>query len=410
MNAHYQLPIGEMERLERLEAERAETVRILGTAQTSIDSGKELNQDELVAAGEAKLRLAAIDVEIENLECAGRSSRLRVLDGGRLAARAKAPEFLVDGILETDSHGVMGGASMTFKSFIALRLAHSICTGREFMGRKIYKQGAVVYVCGEGEGGISRRIRAMEQELGPLPAGGLQIIPGTIRIDDPVDMSEFGAYLREVRPVLVILDTFASLCGRTDESSPSEVGPVLRRIKDTCRAGGASSMIVHHFGKDADRGFRGASNFTSDVDFAFKVCREADSLSTSITCHKAKDGEPFQPLYVAMNRVKLDGLTDQEGRPVFSLVAGQGESCASEPESATTEWARALHVLRSCYEGQRTALELGGRPGANPAVAWRDWDQAMKEAGISNPRRERDNLRKKGLIEELAGKEYRPKR
>jgi hypothetical protein len=34
----------------------------------------------------------------------------------------------------------------------------------------------------------------------------------------------------------------------------------------------------------------------------------------------------------------------------------------------------------------------------------------MKEAGISNPRRERDNLRKKGLIEELAGKEYRPKR
>ncbi len=407
MNAHYQLPIGKME---LLETERAEAARILGEAQARIDCGEELSQDELVEAGNARVRVAAIDIEMENLRSASRSSKLRVLDGSNLAARAKAPEFLIDGILESDSHGVMGGASMTFKSFIALRLAYSICTGTPFMGRKIYKRGAVVYVCGEGEGGISRRLKALEQTLGPLPTGMLQIIPGSIRIDDPVDMSEFGAYLREVRPVLVILDTFASLCGRTDESSPSEVGPVLRRIKDTCRAGGASSMIVHHFGKDAERGFRGASNFTSDVDFAFKVCREADNLSTNVTCNKAKDGEPFQPLHIAMTRVKLDGLADQEGLPVYSLVAGQGESCAPKAESATTEWARALHVLRSCHEGQRTVLELGGRPGANPAVAWRDWDQAMKEAGISNPRRERDNLRKKGLIEELAGKEYRPKR
>lgn len=408
MNARYQLPIAEME---RLEAERAETVRILEEARARIVRGEELDQDELVEAGQAEIRLSAISVEIENLERQNRASKLRVLDGSRLAAGARAPEFLVDGILEADAHGIMGGASMTFKSFIALRLAYSICTGTPFMGQKIYKRGAVVYVCGEGEGGISRRIRAMEQTLGPLPAGALQIIPGTIRIDDPFDMTEFGDYLREVRPVLVIFDTFASLCGRTDESSPSEVGPVLRRIKETCRAGGASSMIVHHFGKDAERGFRGASNFTNDLDFAFKVFREANSLSTSITCPKQKDGEPFQPIYVSMSRVKLEGLADQEGRPVYSLVAEPGEACAPEQESATTtSWARALHVLRACYEGQRVALEQGGRPGANPAVAWRDWAQSMTEAGISNPRRERDKLREKGLIECLAGGDYRPRK
>ena len=170
-------------------------------------------------------------------------------------------------------------------------------------------------------------------------------------------------------------------------------------------------MIVHHYGKDSERGFRGASNFTSDTDFAFKVTREADSLSSSITCHNQKDAEPFQPIYVTMSRIKLDGLADQEGRPVFSLLAELGdESAKAITASNDTMWARALSVLTACFEGQRTALELAGHHSALPSVTWADWSAAMIEAGIKNPRRERDKLKEKGLIEELAGNEYRPKR
>lgn len=51
-----------------------------------------------------------------------------------LSVKAKAPNYIVNNILETDSHGILGGSSMAFKTFVAIRLAHSVCTGISFMG------------------------------------------------------------------------------------------------------------------------------------------------------------------------------------------------------------------------------------------------------------------------------------
>lgn len=355
--------------------------------------------------------VARIDRELAELEGTPPAPRFCATDAKQLSAAAKAPQFLIDGMLETDSHGIMGGASMTFKSFIALRMAYSVCTGQPFMGRKVYQPGRVLYVCGEGEGAIARRIKAMEQKLGELPAGVMQVIPGGIRIDDPVDMRALAEYLGEFKPALVIFDTFASLCGNTDENSPSSVGPALRMIKETCQAGKSSSLIVHHFGKDADRGFRGASNFTNDVDFAYKASRDGDNLRTTLLCHKSKDSEPFKPFSVEMEKVQLEGLSDQDGRPVYSLVAELGAEVdmAAASEAGGPEWARALQALKICYEGQKVNLELSGRPSSNPPVTWKDWNQTMRDMGLKNPSRAKATLIERGQIECLAGDQFRPK-
>jgi hypothetical protein len=71
-------------------------------------------------------------------------------------------------------------------------------------------------------------------------------------------------------------------------------------------------------------------------------------------------------------------------------------------------WERALEALRICWNTQRDRL-ADTHPGANPSVTWEDWRLAMVDLEISNPRRARDDLKGKGLIECLSGNEYRPK-
>lgn len=240
-------------------------------------------------------------------------------NGDELASNAKAPDYLINNILESDAHGMLSGASMAFKTFVAIGMVHSICTGADFMGQKVYKTGKVLYVCGEGQGALSRRIKAKQIVDGGFN-NNLQILDGTIRIDNKNDMERLKQAIDEIQPVLVVFDTFASLVSETDENSPSDVGRVLKLIKETCRnASNTSSMIVHHHGKDASKGMRGASNFTNDTDFSFELNRNIGSMMTTLSCKKMKDGELFSDIHIEARVVEL-GLIRQDGIETTSLV------------------------------------------------------------------------------------------
>lgn len=342
--------------------------------------------------------------------------RFKLLDGFDLAANAKAPVYLIDEILEEDAHGIMGGASMTYKTFIALRMAYSVCTGEPFMGRRVYRQGKVLFIAGEGASGLSRRWKALQLKLGTVPAGQFKMYGEGVTLKDATAMQRLKECIEDLKPTLVIFDTFAALSGGVDENSPSEVGGALSHVRRACQAGGASSLIVHHFGKDATKGFRGASSFTNDVDFAFMVNRPDNGpgdRSACMVCHKMKDGDQFKPLHFKASPVPL-GLIDQKGQEVYSLVVEEGEKGAgADFESILengTHWQKALEALRICWRTQRDNLEVAGHGDKNPSVTWADWKQAADDiGGISNLRKERKKLEEKELIECLSGNEFRPK-
>ncbi|MNR27415.1 hypothetical protein D3C85_1446890 [compost metagenome] len=129
-----------------------------------------------------------------------------------------------------------------------------------------------------------------------------------------------------------------------------------------------------------------------------------------MVAHKMKDGEPFGPIHFKALPVAL-GLIDQKGQEVYSLVV-ESDTAPGVDVAAIIEhgkaWEKALEALRICWNVQRDRL-ADSRPGANPAVTWDDWRLAMTDMGVSNPRRERDSLANKDLIECLSGNEYRPK-
>lgn len=241
--------------------------------------------------------------------------------GDYLAINATAPDFLINDILETDSHGILGGASMAFKTFADLRLVYSICTGKDFMGHEVYKTGKVLYICGEGKGALARRLKALQIVESDFN-GNLLVLETNISIDVKDDMERLKIAIAKIDPVLVVFDTFASLVSETDENAPCQVAKALRLIKETCRNGHTSSLIIHHYGKDASRGLRGASNFVNDVDFAIEMTRNADSMITTMSCKKQKDGENFQDIHMEAFVVEL-GLARQDGKATTSLVLKQ---------------------------------------------------------------------------------------
>lgn len=319
-------------------------------------------------------------------------------NGWDLAENAKPARYLVDGILEEDAHGIFGGASMTYKTFTALRLAHSICSGKPFAGREVYKKGAVVYVCGEGQGSVQRRLKALLLKCGK-PDYMIDIVPAGVSLTCPESMARLRDRIKPLNPVLVIFDTFASLSGGIEENSNSEVGAALNLVRDTCRAVGASSLIVHHFGKNSEQGFRGASAFVNNVDFAFMAHKRGgeNSRESGLTCHKMKDGEHFSEIFFKAEIVQL-GIYDQKGKESTSLVAEHDENGVSnKPLTQDEIMLRELKHLQSVASITSTTDDPTW-------ISWKDWSAAAKEYDVKNLSREKDKLIARGQVSENKGK------
>ena len=69
--------------------------------------------------------------------------------------------FVIKGLIPECSFASIYGPSGSFKSFLALDWACHIATGKDWDGHKV-KQGAVLYVAGEGGFGVIQRVRAWE--------------------------------------------------------------------------------------------------------------------------------------------------------------------------------------------------------------------------------------------------------
>jgi hypothetical protein len=259
------------------------------------------------------------------------SKKLTYSNGDDLSQQAKPTKFFIKHFLEQDAHGVAWGGSGSYKSAGWFEASHCLCTGRDFMGRKVKQTGIVLYICGEGQGAISRRVRAQIIKNGAFN-NNFKILDFPIAIDNPDDMAKLKVIIDELKPVLVIFDTFASLIIETNEIDNGEVGKVLNSVKATCRNGFTSSVIIHHTGKDASKGARGASAFKNNTDFSFEFSRAVGETTTKITCHKMKDGDDFEPFYMKAEVVPLN-LFDDDGEESTSivLVADNNTSHAKKP-------------------------------------------------------------------------------
>jgi len=298
------------------------------------------------------------------------------ITASELSKNATAPNYLIDNILESKTHGLLAGGSQSFKSFCVLKIAHSICTGKDFFGHEVYETGKVLYICGEGMGALGRRIRALDIVEGDM-GNNFIAKKRPLAIDNIADMDWLRLQINEIKPVLVVFDTFSSLATSTGENINEEVARALRMVSDACSDSGSSSIIVHHYGKDVERGSRGASAFSANVDFEFSMSRVNSSMSTVLSCKKTKDGDYFDD--IALNAYVVDlGLLRQNGKPTTSLILKVGSVLHDLTERQT----KALEIISDLI--QKEGIADYGHWGVNETQIRKAFNAAFKD-DVSNP-------------------------
>ena len=275
-------------------------------------------------------------------------------------------EWLVEDHFPTDCVGLVFGKYGSLKSFFALELALSVACGQMFLGSHPTKAGAVVYIAGEGQSGLKKRVAAW------LKHHGIQQPPETFKLIfhrfNFADSAEAGKLLtlvqeQDVAPAFVIVDTLAR--NMVGSENDAETMSTFIASMDELREGLAKPciLVVHHSGKDETRGSRGYSSLPAAVDVSFELKRQGDGCQ--VRCEKQKDADELDPY--TLGTVKVDLGPGKDGKPVTSLVLVQ--DAGDQP----TPVALALHEERQEEEERLSCI---------PCLTEADW-RANPEAAAT---------------------------
>jgi hypothetical protein len=224
----------------------------------------------------------------------------------------KAPVFLIDGLIEADTLGMLFGNPGCGKSFVAVDIALCVASGAPFHDKSV-KQGPVFFIAGEGHNGLARRFQAWSVSRG-IPLDGIPLFKSArsaqfLNTSSNVAVAESIGELAKLHgsPSLIIVDTLARNFGPGDENSTSDMGAFITAV-DNLRAQylGATVLLVHHSGHYDKQRARGASSLKGGVDFEFRVEKAEEVIS--LYCTKMKDAEESAPLHFRFKEVTLKNM------------------------------------------------------------------------------------------------------
>ena len=228
--------------------------------------------------------------------------------------RDEPVRWLVKDILPANSFSALYGRPGSYKSFAAIYLAACIATGSEAFGKPC-KQGAVVYIAGEGGAGLKRRRDALvkKHQLGhDIP---VYFIKAQLNLRSSLDdMTALVEAVRalQIEPSLIVVDTLARAYAGGEENSAAEMGQFVAVIGAIMEQLGCGVLVIHHAGKDESRGMRGSSALLGAVDSEMECIKVSPDSSPNrygkLTVTKQKDGEDGVEYGFQMETVPLSDI------------------------------------------------------------------------------------------------------
>jgi RecA-family ATPase len=223
--------------------------------------------------------------------------------------------------------GGLVGESGSAKTFIALDCALAITLGRPWADKTV-QPGAVVYVTPEGTRGFRKRIVAARQHY--QPAEGL---PFYLITENPqLGCEEGDAEVLSARildqvdePIaLVIIDTLARAMAGADESSSRDMTIFVNNCERIAEELNCFVLVIHHIGKNAERGARGSSVLKAAADVELMVKGTEGERTVTIT--KAKDGEAGLTMAFTLEAIEIEANGLQFSSCVVRITKDWGHS------------------------------------------------------------------------------------
>jgi hypothetical protein len=214
-------------------------------------------------------------------------------------------EWLIKDFLPKASFAVLFGPPSVGKSFLALSLALAIAAGKDWVGRTV-KGGPVLYIAAEGFGGLKLRVSALVLHSAYDVKTECAFLNRPINFSVRDEVQALIKVIQEARlePALVVIDTLARCFVGGDENSAQEMGRFIDGVETVKRETGAAILVVHHTGKNEQRGARGSSALIGAADTIISCSGDINSLE--IKCEKMKDAEPFKTFTLSSRTVELE--------------------------------------------------------------------------------------------------------
>lgn len=295
-------------------------------------------------------------------------------------------------------HGPSGGG----KTFAVLDIVLNIATGKNSWGEHKCRQGAVVYLAGEGHHGLRGRIAAWKRSTGTQSFNSQFHISKTgtdLNTPDGYSMVRDAILSLPQSPDIIVVDTLHRfLLG--DENSSQDAKTMLDACAGLMREFNASVILVHHTGvnEESQHRARGSSAWRGALDIEISVVPGKDGGPMQLIQRKSKDAELAKPLWMQIETVELDWI-DEDGEQVKSAVARIVDD--SEAPNQTEKESKSLSDARQCFEG---ALIEFGRIDNDDCLfvsddAWSEYMIKLNQWETSASRRTAKMRYKKALIE-----------
>ena len=277
------------------------------------------DEGDLILIDHAKDKSPVTETEIE--------TGLFVSGDSWLMKRDPVSWLIEDWIPEGKGLLQLYGASGTGKSFLAIDWMLSLVMGVPDWKNHGCKQGNVVYLCGEGQRGVAKRIKAWlfhhsidrETAMKALHDNSLCLSDSAVlTLDNKKQLEEMQRAIdeRDFKPDLIIVDTLNRFMAG-NENDTRDATAFVHACDSLAGKYNCAVMLIHHVGwsTDAQNRARGSSVIHSsvDLDFQLKDCNGTLELSQD----KNKDHEKSHPVYMALSGVPF---CDEDGFPERSAV------------------------------------------------------------------------------------------
>jgi hypothetical protein len=245
-----------------------------------------------------------------------------------------------------------------------LDIAAAIARHAEWFGQaaRPSDNGAVIYIAGEGHGGIGARIKACR--IHHQIEAGIPIYFLRHQVNLRSSMEDISSLMYAMNELvtainckvdLIVIDTLARAFGGGNENSSEDMGAFITSCGQIQEHFKAALLVIHHSGKDVAKGLRGHSSLLGAVDTELELIRFDDQAKGVLTVSKQKDGE--DGLRFGFEMVEID--IEDDGKPSLSLDETR-KSLAVQPSD------EALQSRMS--EAKKEALNRQGK-GRNQAIA-----------------------------------------
>jgi hypothetical protein len=330
-------------------------------------------------------------------EAKPKSRALQTLDMNQLINMPPV-DWLVDGMITAHGFSVIYGAPGIGKSFLSIDLSLTIAYGDQWHGRAT-KRGGVLYIAGEGVGGMGNRVKAWMHHNGKEEITDFHVVPQTVKMLEAEGVEAVIETIDsfDVEFRLIVIDTLARTLAATgnDENSATDTGLLIEQCNEIQRRCGVAVLAVAHSGKDSSRGLRGSSAVLGGADTVIGMTG-GDGLAT-IKMEKQKDAQEIEPMSFML-------------QPIALVEDSSAVLVPTEHQVKDKQGKRLSPTQRLVYEALQTEIIDSGNSGIPKA----QWEAACRRdipdgiaSSLSTARKE---AQEKGFVKIRKGLVYINKR